>query len=297
MEDKVLPLLQRKLLKFKDPNAYRNQKFMMAYEKARGKENLNVPKKDLYTFKHSGNAGDIIYALPTLQTLSQDAKASLYLHLNQKADYGKMQHPLGNVMLNEGILQRLMPLLQAQGYIHHIAAYNQESIDYDFDLIRSYPFMHNAGSIARWYFYFFATNADLGAAWLTVTAKEEYKDTIVVARSFRYRQPLINYRFLQRYSNIVFVGLEDEYKDMKKQIPSIQYQPVKDFLELAQIIAGSKLFIGNQSFPFSIAEGLKVKRILEVYIPCPNVIVEGSNGYDFIYQPQFEKLVEKCMQP
>jgi hypothetical protein len=57
------------------------------------------------------------------------------------------------------------------------------------------------------------------------------------------------------------------------------------------VIAGGRFFIGNQSFPFSIAESLKVKRLLEVYYLAPNVTVYGNKGFDFCAQPQFEKLV------
>jgi hypothetical protein len=296
MHNPLLPYYKRKLLKFTNPDEYRNQKFIKTYLAQQETVNLNIPEKAAYSFKHSGNAGDIIYALPSIASLKKTADANFYLHLNQKAHYGKMKHPLGNVMLNEGIYKRLQPLLQQQHYITTLHEYNNEPIDYDFDFIRRYPFMHNAGSIARWYFYFFAHNANLGLPWLSVTPNNEFADSIVVARSFRYRQPLISYAFLKKYSKVVFVGLEDEYADMKTQIPHLVYAPVNDFLALAQIIAGSKLFIGNQSFPFSIAEGLKVKRILEVFIPCPNVVVEGTNGYDFIYQPQFEKLVSNLVQ-
>jgi len=28
-----------------------------------------------------------------------------------------------------------------------------------------------------------------------------------------------------------------------------------------------------------------------VFPQCPNVIVEGENGYDFCYQEQFEKII------
>ncbi len=66
---------------------------------------------------------------------------------------------------------------------------------------------------------------------------------------------------------------------------------VSDFLQLAQLIAGSRLFIGNQSLPFAIAEALKVNRLLEVYYKAPNVAVSGRNGYDFCFQQQFEYLV------
>jgi ADP-heptose:LPS heptosyltransferase len=78
---------------------------------------------------------------------------------------------------------------------------------------------------------------------------------------------------------------------MKKKIPHLIYRPVRDFLEMASVIAGAKLFIGNQSFPFSLAEALKANRLLEVYFECPNVTVYGENGFDFSFQPQFEKLI------
>ena len=79
---------------------------------------------------------------------------------------------------------------------------------------------------------------------------------------------------------------------MKTQIPALQFYKVNNFLEMATIIAGSKLFIGNQSFPFSLAEGLKANRLLEVYFQCPNVIPTGNNGFNFCFQPQFEQLVK-----
>ncbi len=114
-----------------------------------------------------------------------------------------------------------------------------------------------------------------------------------MARSFRYRAPGIRYDFLKSHPNITFVGLKEEYEDMKTVIPGLKYRAVQDFLELAKIIAGCKFFIGNQSFPFAVAEGLKVPRALELCFECPNVIPEGPNAYDFLYQPQFEKVVKQ----
>jgi len=58
-------------------------------------------------------------------------------------------------------------------------------------------------------------------------------------------------------------------------------------------IAGCQFFISNQPYLFSIAEALKVKRLLEVCFQSPNLSVEGIDGFDFCYLPQFENLVEK----
>jgi hypothetical protein len=40
------------------------------------------------------------------------------------------------------------------------------------------------------------------------------------------------------------------------------------------VIAGSRLFVGNQSCPAAIAEGLKRPMILEVYPALPNCCFE-----------------------
>jgi len=165
-------------------------------------------------------------------------------------------------------------------------------IDVDLDIMRDYPMLLDRGNIARWYFLVFPVNFDLSKPWLKVEPDKEMKDAIVLARSNRYQAPNIDYTILNRYSNIHFVGVPDEYSEMKKLIPALKYRPVSNFLEMASVIAGSKLFIGNQSFPFSIAEALKANRLLEVYFECPNVTVYGNNGFDFSFQPQFEKLVK-----
>ena len=83
---------------------------------------------------------------------------------------------------------------------------------------------------------------------------------------------------------------------MKQVLPDLRFQPVTNFLEMAGIINSCKLFIGNQSFPFSIAEALKVTRLLESYYRVPNVIVEGPGGNDFLYQPQFEYAVRRLYE-
>jgi hypothetical protein len=284
--------LSKVLLKLKDHDAYKDYKFLYNLNKTE-QIDVNFPVKDEYHFKHSGNAGDIIYSLPTVYALAQNAKAHFHLNINQPGHYGKRPHPLGNLMMNQKMAEMLQPLLAAQKQIHSCAIYDSVTpIDFDLDAIRRYPLLLSRGNITRWYFYIFAVNADLGKPWLHVQPDTSFNDCIVIARSQRYRSPGIDYSFLKNYKT-AFIGVEQEWKEMKEMIPNIEHVPVKNFLEMAQVIAGSKFFIGNQSFPFSIAEGLKVKRLLEVYYLAPNVSVEGSNGYDFCFQPPFEKLVDK----
>lgn len=245
-------------------------------------------------FKHFGLLGDIIYAIPAMKALTDDRKIHLHLLINQKSLYTKtMKHSNKDKILTEKNVEMLTPLLLSQPGFASCDVLTDQPIDYDLDEFRKYPFDFNTNHICRWYFHMYGISADLGKPWLTVKPNESFRDEIIIARSFRYRAPGISYNFLQKYPYITFVGTKEEYDDLKKAIPNLKYKQVSDFLELAQVIAGCKFFIGNQSFPFALAEALKVKRALELCFECPNVIPEGENAYDFVYQPQFEKIVKQ----
>jgi hypothetical protein len=259
---------------------------------------LNPPlEKDVIHFKHFGLIGDIIYAIPAMLELAQGRQIHLHLQINQKSLYKKgMKHQNRDKILTEKSVEMLAPLILTQPGFTVCDILSDQRVDYDLDYFRKYPFDYNKGHICRWYFQTYGINADLGNPWLTVIPNNTFKDEIVIARSFRYRAPGISYAFLNQYPNLSFIGLKEEYEDLRNQIPALKYKAVNNFLEFAEIIAGCRFFIGNQSFPFSVAEALKVRRVLEIYFECPNVIPEGKNGYDFCYQPQFEKIVKQLYQ-
>lgn len=243
-------------------------------------------------FLHSGLIGDIIYSIPTMQALADGRKIQIHLKIDQKTQYKKsMKHYNQNKMLTKKTVELISPLLLSQPNIEVCDIYSNQRIDYDLDEFRKFPFDYNSGYICRYYFHIYGINKDLSLPWLFISPNVSFKDKIVIARSLRYRAPGINYKFLNNYPNIIFVGITDEYENLKEQLPLLTFCPVNNFLELASIIAACRFFIGNQSFPFALSEALKVKRALEVCFECPNVIPEGKDAYDFCYQPQFEKIV------
>ncbi len=249
---------------------------------------------DAVHFKHFGLIGDIIYAIPAMKALAGNKKIHLHLQINQDSLYSKgMKHHNQGKILTEKSVEMLAPLLLSQPEFAVCDILTSQKIDYDLDEFRKYPFDYNTNHICRWYFHMYGISADLGKPWLSVEPDNSYHDEIVIARSFRYRAPGISYDFLKQYPNITFVGLKEEYEDMRKAIPDLKHKSVSNFLEFAKIIAGCRFFIGNQSFPFAVAEALKVRRILEVCFECPNVIPEGKDAYDFCYQLQFEKIVKE----
>lgn len=289
--------IQKLYLKLTDRDAYKRLKHKIYDERFEKKVNdqqkvdVKHKYKNITTFKHSGNSGDIMYALPAIYALSKNGKARIYLKANERGRYTHF-HPFGNIMLSEKVIMMLKPLLEYQPQIELCDIYHNEQIDYDLDIFRKQVFPLNRGSIIRWYFHIYSVFYNTSQKWLDAPSNPEYAGYIVVARSHRHRSPGIKYNFLSKFKKIAFVGLPVEHEDMQKQIPHIKHLHVNDFLEMASIIKSCKLFIGNQTFAFSLAEGLKTNRLLEVYYDAPNVIVEGEGAHDFIFQEQFENAVE-----
>jgi hypothetical protein len=295
MEFKKLSFLKKVALKRKNKRAYQDYKVLQQLHNA-PEVDLNLDFKGEVHFKHSGNAGDLIYALPSMYAIAKHQPFHIHLNAGVKITYAKnFYHHPGNVMLNEHTIQLLQPLLLYQQQIKSCSLYNNQLIDVDLDVFRKYPLFNGMGNIARWYFYVFGIQADLSVSWLQAPKNKEFENNIVISRSLRYRNPWTDFGFLEKYPSLIFLGLPEEYADMKAMLPQLVHFKVKDFLEMAIVINSCKLFIGNQSFPFSMAEALKVKRVLEVCYFSPNVNVEGKNGYDFCYQPQFEKIVKKVL--
>jgi len=120
------------------------------------------PERSAYAFKHSGNAGDIIYSLPAVYALSESREAELCLDINRpmKHTAERGRHPLNGVMLNYKMFEMLRPLLLAQPGIRSCELYGSQPIDYDLDIVRKSAFSRKSGHIARWYFLCFAVTAD-----------------------------------------------------------------------------------------------------------------------------------------
>ena len=107
--------------------------------------------------------------------------------------------------------------------------------------------------------------------WLHVSAP--VRDwPVLFHRSARYHNPLFPWaKIVEEYGRHVgFVGLPDEHREFCRRFGFVPHVPTQDLLELARMIAGCHLFVGNQSAPFAIAEALKTNAILEVCLEYDN---------------------------
>lgn len=303
-------LVSKLWLKYTDRRAYKDYKWdLVNYRQFQftnfltGADKLNDPDKikkaaaarGRLALSHSGNAGDIIYALPTIKKIHEitGVPVHLYLRLGRPLDLPLYSaHPVGSVMLNEKMATMLFGLLRVQPYIDTCELHGGQPIDIDLDYFRSGLIPMGKGNIARWCSYITGVTPDLWQQWLFTRRDDRFSDSIVIARSGRYQNKSIDFSFLNQYANLKFIGVKSEFDQMKAVLPALEWVEMGDFLQMAETIAGCKFFIGNQSFPYAVAEALKVPRILETAFEVIDVVPEGPGGHDFFFQEHFEWLVK-----
>tara|TARA_B100000674_G_scaffold206032_1_gene168372 strand:+ start:512 stop:1405 length:894 start_codon:yes stop_codon:yes gene_type:complete len=289
----MLKKLYYKIFKSDQKNVLKLQNkinfFKEKYEDKIIEINNIIKNKTQLNFFHSGPLGDLIYSLPLIKKLSDSHKCNLYVNLNKKFTYDYYKHTGNGYYIDERTFKFLSPLLKTQKSLNTIKKYEDEKIDINLDLFREIPISFTFNS-PRWFFAITGEHFDLNNPSLFVDDHAEIKNKIVILRSFRFRNIYINYDFLKNYNDLLYVGVEEEYQDLKKNIPNLEMYNCKDLLEMAQIIKSSKFFLGNMSVGYALSETLKVPRLLEASPETPFVQPVGNNGFDFFFQPHFEKL-------
>ena len=109
---------------------------------------------------------------------------------------------------------------------------------------------------------------------------EEYKDKIVVNRTSRYHNSKFPWKkLLEEYGDkMIFIGLPEEHEQFESSVGKIEYHEPNDLITIAAIINSCKIFIGNQSFCYSLAEGLKKTNLLETDEWINNCRYERENA-------------------
>ena len=278
-----------KLFKKKDRDKKYNEYIL---PKIKEFENVILEKNNL-SFLHYGHLGDIINSLPVIKELAKTKKCNLFIQKDKKIPEHVISkdHPFGSVYLSENSIKKIIPLLKSQNYLRNVEIFNDQKIDIDLNFFRDLPINFNIDSV-RWYFHLTGIFPDLSKSYVDIEGHRKFKNYIVIMRSLRRQNKKINYSFINNYENLIFIGLKEEFDDLKKSIKKLEYYESKDFLELASIIKNAKLFIGNLSFGYALAEAIKVPRLLESGPNFPLVYPNGSQGYDFYFQSHFEKLVK-----
>ena len=231
--------------------------------------------KEGLTAVHGGDMGDVIYSICAFKELKLKK-----IILNPHGFY--------NTKMNKKCCEIIKPFIERQGF--NVEIKENVSID-DGDFFFDF-FREGVRDMEKNHLSF--TNAekifiDISPADFKAEVDPKYLADIIIGRSFRYINPIFDYYYLlsdvENNFKIGFVGLKEEYENFVKKFllrDKVFYIPTNDALELASFIKGSKIFIGNQSMPYAIAESLKVKRIQECCYYTPNCKGTTSNSIDVL---------------
>jgi len=252
------------------------------------RDNVKIKIKNLLQkFYHSGDLGDVIYSLPTIKRLGGGI---LYI----SPDYTDMsiRDPMTLRKTKE-----LKLILKEQEYIKEVYFTEKKPEDIDIDLNRFrkpiITWIENGYDIdelnvfrkkplAKLYEEEFNLNDTYIHPFLKSKISTVFSDKpIVINRSERYLNRKFPWRkIIEEYrEKIIFIGLKNEYKKFVKEIGEVEYFYTKTYIEAFRVISGCKLFIGNQSFCYSLAEGLKKNCIQETSEDVCNSQYFRHNSY------------------
>ena len=233
-----------------------------------------VKNKENLTFSHSGGLGDILFALHFMREFSEHNGIGKYnFHfLVKEKDYP--------------VAEFIIPLLKAQSGVdkvtigrkipdntNEIALHNFWKLKLNFA----------ASDIRSWYYNL--TRCHLPREFwkpvIEVDADYKYRNKILICNTDRYCNVHVDLNYLKEFQrHLVFIGLPHEHEAFCRNFFEVPYQPCKDMLEMAQYMAGAKGFIGNQSGIYSLAECMKIPRILLApeFVRFNSVIIPGPHN-------------------
>jgi len=234
-------------------------------------------------FYHRGSLGDIIYSLPTI--IAHDVEAVLYLRDRIHIAFHK-------------------ELLKTQSYIKDVR-WVMDGKKYGFIWAKT-PFVNlchfediawrkRNQHLVLSHLETPNKKYDLSKIWLHSIEPKHVAD-VIIQRSLNYHdKEEIDWKLLNPIKDrCKVIGFEGEQSRLKRHFGvDIEFYKVENALELARIIKGSKLFVGNQSIGFALAEAMKHPRVLEVCYAFNNCQPHGKDGYTYLKTKLIDRYLNK----
>lgn len=216
------------------------------------------------TFLHSGDRGDSIYSLPVIRD-------------NGPGILCVADKPWTNPITPW--IESARKLIEAQPYISALKIHQGEAINHDFSTFRKIGH-HQGRTIAELHATWTRLPCDINKPWLTVEPNPDMAGKIVVNRTPRYNNEFFPWkRLVYTFSeDMVFIGLPQEHQAFCDQYGKVPYLPTNDLYEVAAAIAGSEVYMANQSVGYAICEGLKHRSIQETHLQWADCIYARDNA-------------------
>ena len=122
-----------------------------------------------------------------------------------------------SIFLSDKNVDMILSLLSNQTYFDKVEKYVDQKIDIDFDIYREMP-INLLFDNTKYSFHVTGLQPNLSLPYIEVESHAQIKDKIVIQRTFRYRNHFINYKFLNDYENLLFIGTKEEFTDIKLEV-------------------------------------------------------------------------------
>jgi hypothetical protein len=237
-------------------------------------------QEQIITVSHAGDLGDLIAHLNTISRITQ-GRADLVLHNS---------HNMVRAPWTPESVERVKSFLELQPYIWQVR-YSDNIEGIDLNQWRRKARWRRGNNLSDMFASVFRmTNWHRTDRWLST----DYRVTaapVVIHRSPRYhgdgKFPWSE--IVRKWGDkAVFCGGQDEWEDFCTKFGTVAYYPTPTLLDLARVIDGAKLFIGNQSSPYWIATALQQTTWLEESARHANCKWERWNAYYGIQFPPVE---------
>lgn len=239
-------------------------------------------------YHSSGDYGDLIYGLSVVKQMGDGV---IFLSGDNRYPY-PLNSRWGRTGAPAEWVDNIKPLLEEQSYVWK-AQYTHAtpfSTTCDLNAFRK-PWKNRTArdfdSIFSLHHRVFGTTHPENEPWLTVTEPVTIPGRdIIVNRTARYHNDEVDwYSLVQVYSHrMAFIGTAQEasvFEGFATPKPVVPWIKTGNMLDMARVIAGGKVFIGNQSSALAIAHGLGKRVIVEEWPANRNCHL--NRGDDAIY--------------
>jgi len=247
------------------------------FHRDRHQDLLNDRKKVFYS---GGDLGDIVAAMPCIRQLGGGDLIIGDSLINGMQPREKMAGKR---------FEAIKPFLKEIPFIHSVT-FGERPAQLDFDFSTFRVNYRHSENLARWQARHVGIQKLDESKWVDVMPSQQSKGRVIVARSPRYHNRFFPWRrIMERYKNkAMFIGLPEEHDAFQREFGTIEYRRTENILEVAELIAGSQMFVGNQSCPAWIAMGLAHPIIMEVWPEHPNSMVVRDNAKFVFSEKDFQ---------
>ena len=212
-------------------------------------------------FVAGGKTGDLLHTLYAVKGICKklDAKADLYITDNTAYGGDSFHFPI------EKTYADLKDLILKQDYVNSFSILKDNLQTFvNLNNWRTSPKLFNTCWINILCEQYEIHKSK--SSWIESDNDNRFTNKVVIHRSLSRFSNKFDWRSVVNNNDCVFVTSDKREYDYFPHKEKVELYEWSNFDDLARVIKSSKFFVGNMSTPLSLAHGLGVPRLAELYI-------------------------------